>query len=256
MDRNCLDQCDEYLDDCMLDYCGIRFLTAEPSCQGCVMANVGGELDLIRPTCTTSYTEYAYDGAFGTAVLSKHPIVESEHIEMDATTNRRGVHHAVVDGPAGKMDVYCTHLTAVFSVLPYPREEGDWDEEQRAQVRTLRGIVDDTATTDQIIILGDFNTGPAVGEDIVAEQEASWDILQSGYTIPYVDGGGACTWCGDNPLIGEGEGHILDHVLFRGFEGGATASRVLDEGADIQVCDEDTAGALSDHYGVSATLTP
>lgn len=256
VDRNCAEQCDEYLDDCMLEFCGIKFVTAEPSCQGCIMANVGGEVSAIKDVCSVSNTEYAYEGAFGTAILSKHPILESEHIEMSATTNRRGVHHAVIKGPAGKMDVYCTHLTAVFEVLPYPREEGDWDEEQRAQVATLRGIVDDTAQTDQIVILGDFNTGPALGEDIVAEQQASWDALAEGYDVPYVDGGGACTWCGENPLIGGGEGHILDHVLVKGFEGESSASRVLDEGAQIRVCEEDTAGALSDHYGVSVTLTP
>ncbi len=183
------------------------------------------------------------------------PIVRSEHHELDSTTNRRGVHHAVVRGPAGRMDVYCTHLTAVFTLLPYPKESGTWASEQRAQVDALQALIADTAETDQIVVLGDFNTGPAA-EGITAEQPDSWSALSEGWSVPYVEAGGACTWCPDNPLIGGGDAHILDHVLVRGFDGGATTARLLDEATSIDVCDEAADGALSDHYAVAATLTP
>jgi endonuclease/exonuclease/phosphatase family metal-dependent hydrolase len=247
--------CDEYLDDCMLENCGVSFINTSKTCQGCVMANVGADVDAVEATCTTSFPQYAYEGAFGTAVLSRHPIVRSEHHELDATTNRRGVHHAVVRGPAGRMDVYCTHLTAVFTLLPYPKESGTWASEQRAQVDALQALIADTAETDQIVVLGDFNTGPAA-EGITAEQPDSWSALSEGWSVPYVEAGGACTWCPDNPLIGGGDAHILDHVLVRGFDGGATTARLLDEATSIDVCDEAADGALSDHYAVAATLTP
>jgi endonuclease/exonuclease/phosphatase family metal-dependent hydrolase len=253
--NNCSEVCDEFLDDCMLANCGVSFINVSRTCQGCVMANVGADVDAVEATCTTSFPQYAYEGSFGTAVLSRHPIVESDHHELSATTNRRGVHHAVVRGPAGRMDVYCTHLTAVFSVLPYPREQGTWASEQRAQVTAMRRLVDDTARTDKVVLMGDFNTGPA-GDGLVAEQPESWAALTPGYTVPYVDAGGACTWCPDNPLIGGGDPHILDHVLVKGFSGAPATRRILDEGATIDVCDEVTQGALSDHYGVEVTLTP
>ena len=33
----------------------------------------------------------------------------------------------MVDLPVGPADIYCTHLTAIFALIPYPRDEGSWD---------------------------------------------------------------------------------------------------------------------------------
>ena len=257
LDESCANICPEYTDDCLLNKCAIKFINVSPDCQGCFMANVGGDSAAVRDACSTGYPQYAYDGAFGTALLSKHPIVSSEHHDLGGTTNRRGVHHAVIKGPAGKMDVYCTHFTAVFSLLPYPRESGDWDVEQRAMADDLISYVKSSAETDQVLVLGDFNTGPAIGEAVFAEQPATYDkFIADGYANPYAELDGSCTWCGDNPLIGNDDSLVLDHVFVKGFEGEASAERILDESLEIEVCDEAAPGALSDHYAIKVTVAP
>jgi endonuclease/exonuclease/phosphatase family metal-dependent hydrolase len=257
VEDKCDGVCDEYTDDCMLGNCAVSFINSSSSCQGCVMANVGGSAQSVRDNCSTGYAQYAFNGSFGTGLLSKHKIISSEHLELDATTNRRGVQHAVIDSPAGKIDVYCTHLTAVFELLPYPRESGDWDVEQRAQASALIDFVESSAETKRIVVLGDFNTGAAVGDDVLAVEIDTYDrFMNAGYSDPYTDQPGSCTWCGDNPLVSGERNYILDHVFVKGFDGSPTTERVLDSAQDIEVCEETAEGALSDHYGISATLVP
>jgi len=190
-------------------------------------------------------------------LLSKHKILSSEHVALDATTNRRGVHHAVIQSPAGKVDVYCTHLSAVFSLLPYPKDEGDWDVEQRAQAVSLLNLVNSTAKTDKVVVVGDFNSGPAIGDDVNSVEIDTYNIFTgANYSDPYAEVAGQCTWCADNPLISDGVNADLDHVFVKGFEGAPTAKRVLDGPESIEVCAESADGSLSDHYGISVTLTP
>lgn len=255
--NNCEGVCPEFLDDCMLANCAVSFINTSPSCQGCIMSKVDIDIDLdeVEATCTTSFPQYAYDGSFGTAILSRHPIEQSGHLELSATTNRRGVQHAVVRGPAGPMDVYCTHLTAVFSLLPYPREEGSWADEQRAQIAAMRSYIDESSQTGRVALLGDFNTGPQA-PGISEVQPRSWSALIPGWSAPYLDASGPCTWCPDNPLVGGGEPSIIDHVLVRGFSGASNPIRILDHGVTIEVCDEPVESVLSDHYGVEVTLAP
>ena len=52
-----------------------------------------------------------------------------------STFNRRAVLHAELDTAAlGTVHVFCTHLTAIFSSIPWPKPEGSWQEEQLAQI--------------------------------------------------------------------------------------------------------------------------
>ncbi|MCB9673781.1 MAG: endonuclease/exonuclease/phosphatase family protein [Alphaproteobacteria bacterium] len=257
----CSDACVDELPGCVQGGCPFQFIGLPTDCLRCTMANVGGEIADIAAACETQTTEYAYGGSFGTGILSKHPILSTDEHVFASTTNRRSALHAVIDLPSGPQDVYCTHLTAVFSTIPYPRPpgEGSWAEEQTTQIEELRDWIDSTATG-PVVAMGDFNAGPAVG-DIDAEQPANYDLLVGGYADPYIANDGRCTFCGDNPLVALGgddrNSEIIDHVLFKGFEEPTyTAGRVLDGGIDTQTCGTDIAGAYSDHYGVSVTLNP
>ena len=50
---------------------------------------------------------------------------------------------------------------------------------------------------------------------------------------------------------------VIDHVLFRGFgDATTTADRVMDGQLQVNNCDMDITTGYSDHYGVSATVTP
>ncbi len=252
---NCADSCDDELVDCVFANCPVEFLTLEKTCQGCVMANVGGEVQVVADECEAGNAEWAYGGSFGTILLSKLPIAEVEHHVFESTTNRRGVIHATVEGPDNNIDVYCTHLTAVFDVIPYPREEGSWLEEQAVQISELTDLASEPYT----VVLGDVNTGPAIGADIVAEVSENYQLfVDAGWSDAYTEGEPTCTFCGDNPLVGGGDSVLIDHI-FTTVPGSWEASaptRLFDQTIDAETCDETFTAALSDHYGVSVTLAP
>ena len=128
MEANCSEVCADELPDCLLNSCPLQFVTLPKDCMRCTQANVGAEPSEIREVCEAELTEYAYDGSFGTGILSRHEILSVEEHVFDSTTNRRSILHAVVDLPGGAADVWCTHLTAIFAVIPYPRAEGTWAE--------------------------------------------------------------------------------------------------------------------------------
>ena len=252
-DLGCLDD----MIDCMFASCAFNFLTLEKPCMECVQANVGRDPDDIEQTCTAEHTKYAYDGAFGTGILSAYPLTSTDEHVFASTTNRRSLLHAVVDAPMGPVDVYCTHLTAVFDLIPYPKEEGSWEEEQTAQIADMLAFIDSSATTGRTVLAGDMNAGPDVG-DSVADQLANWNaIAASGMAVPYVDAEGPCTFCSDNPLQGtdtDTDDRVLDHVLVDGFGPATAAERVLDQEITTERCGEQVPGAYSDHYGVLVTV--
>lgn len=252
-DLGCLDD----MIDCMFASCAFNFLTLEKPCMECVQANVGRDPDDIEQTCTAEHTKYAYDGAFGTGILSAYPLTSTDEHVFASTTNRRSLLHAVVDAPMGPVDLYCTHLTAVFDLIPYPKEEGSWEEEQTAQIADMLAFIDSTATAGRTVLAGDMNAGPDVG-DSVADQLANWNaIAASGMAVPYVDAEGPCTFCSDNPLQGtdtDTDDRVLDHVLVDGFGPATTAERVLDQEITTERCGEEVPGAYSDHYGVLVTV--
>jgi endonuclease/exonuclease/phosphatase family metal-dependent hydrolase len=254
--------CQDELVDCVFTNCVGQFLQLPKSCQGCTMANVGGTPDEIQAICETESTSYAYGGSFGTGILSKHafvgtpehePFEEGGTLSAPATTNQRGVHHAVIDAPLGEVDVYCTHLSPVFATIPYPRDAGSWAEEQAAQIEALRGWIDDTRET--IVLAGDFNTGP-VEPGIDPEVPDNYAALASGYANFYAAADPECTFCEDNPLVGDNFSVLIDHVLVRGFDGEGTGERLFTETIPVESCGDAVDGALSDHYGLALSLTP
>jgi endonuclease/exonuclease/phosphatase family metal-dependent hydrolase len=247
IDTQCAEACTDELVDCVFDGCAIEFLGIPQTCQSCVMANVGGDVDKVNEVCLQEATTYAYDGSFGTAILSAHPILSTEEHVFSSTTNRRSVLHAVIDGPLGETDVYCTHLTAIFDLIPYTGEAESWDAEQVQQIADLRSFVDETATG-PVVLLGDFNNGPD-------QHINNYNELSQGFVSPYVRDDGDCTYCADNPLNSEDSAdRVIDHVLLRDIDLDTTSERVLDEALEIEVCGEVQDGAYSDHYGVRVTL--
>ncbi|MDH4171317.1 MAG: hypothetical protein OEW42_17180, partial [Acidimicrobiia bacterium] len=109
---------------------------------------------------------------------------------------------------------------------------------------------------DPVVLLGDFNTGPA-GERYEAEVAANYELLPAAMlTNTYVEADDArCTFCGDNPLVDGDAAVVIDHVFTRGLDAGQEARRILDQPLAIDVDGEETAAALSDHYGLLLTLT-
>jgi endonuclease/exonuclease/phosphatase family metal-dependent hydrolase len=248
--------CSDALADCVLDHCGLEYLRLPDTCDGCVQANIGGDIAEVEATCEAETTRYAYGGSFGIGLMSALPLTSVEQTVFDSTTNRRGALHAVVDAPGGDLDVYCTHLTAVFAVIPYPKETGSWAEEQAAEDHALLDWIDTTRGDGAAVVMGDFNAGPEIGPGVLAVQPDNWAIVEAaGFEEPYVDQVGECSMCPDNPFRADDSDPILiDHLLFDGMDGEFTASRVLEDPIDVTSCGEAMTGAYSDHYGVQVTV--
>lgn len=260
-EEHCATASADELVSCVLDHCITEFNALSGECQSCLGANIGSTVEEMMAICAEGSYAYAYGGSFGIGLLTKESIVAQDQIVMESSLNRRGVIYAQLDTPVfGTVHVFCTHLTAVFSDIPYPHEEGSWTEEQAAQITAMRAWVDQKAgTSSKVILLGDFNCGPG-GQGFVPEIEANYDALQVGYTNVYPGMTGAtCSFCDSNPLNGgidHGESVLIDHVLLRGFAADAAAELIFTEDITLTVDASTFQTKLSDHYGVRAVLTP
>lgn len=259
--QRCADVPPDELADCVLEGCGAEFSATCPECQACLAANVGSSIDEAIETCSQGSAAYAYEGAFGIGFLSAEPIVDQDSLVLDSSLTRRAVLYARVDDPTvGTLHLFGTHLSPVFSDVPFPGE-GSWEEEQLAQIETVREWVESkTGGEGTIVLLGDFNTGPD-GVLFEGEQVTHYEALADGWKNAYLEAQGdeaECTFCSDNPLVGgDGEsGAVIDHILVMGHDGGFEAERVLDGAVDIDVDGESVSTAYSDHYGVRAVLRP
>jgi endonuclease/exonuclease/phosphatase family metal-dependent hydrolase len=254
---NCGDASADELVDCVLSNCGAQFGGLDEQCQSCIAANVGKTVEEAVASCTAGSSTFAYGGSVGLGLLSKLPIVDTDVFVLDSSLNRRAVLHALVDaGDLGQIHIFGTHLSAVFSDVPYPGD-GTWEQEQAAQIEDLLAYIDTRVEpADPIVLLGDFNTGPA-GELFSAEVPANYEVLvQAVDTNTYVETDGArCTFCGDNPLLGDDTAVVIDHVFTRGIDAALEANRILDEPLEIDVDGDDVTTTLSDHYGVLLVLT-
>ncbi len=258
----CADVPSDQLASCVLEGCAAEFSNTCPECQACLAANVGSSIDEAITACSEGSGAFAYDGAFGIGFLSSLPLVEQDSLVLESSLNRRAVLHVLVDHPElGPLHLFGTHLSAVFSDIPFPGE-GSWEAEQAAQIETVRSWIDEkTGGEGTAILLGDFNTGPE-GVAFVGEVEENYRALVAdGWVNTYLEAQGdqaECTYCDANPLVGgEGDsGVLLDHVLVLGHDGQFDGARIFDDDIEIDVDGDPVTTALSDHYGVRVTLAP
>jgi endonuclease/exonuclease/phosphatase family metal-dependent hydrolase len=260
--ERCADVPADELADCVLEGCSVEFSATCPECQACLAANVGSTIDEAIDTCSRGSAAYAYEGAFGIGFLSAEPFVEQDSLVLDSSLTRRAVLYAEVDDPTvGTLHLFGTHLSPVFTDVPFPGE-GSWEEEQAAQIETVREWIDTkTGGGGTTVLLGDFNTGP---DGVLFEGEVvpNYDALVAGdWRNAYLEAQGddtECTFCEQNPLVGgEGDsGVLIDHVLVLGHAGPLDGMRILDGAVDVDVDGEPMTLARSDHYGVRAVLLP
>ena len=87
---------------------------------------------------------YGEGGSYGTAILSKYPIAETEEIELNngASVERRLLTHAVIDVNGTPVNFYNTHLTIASDPI------------RAAEFRLVANTVKDV---ENCILVGDFN---------------------------------------------------------------------------------------------------
>jgi endonuclease/exonuclease/phosphatase family metal-dependent hydrolase len=156
------------------------------------------------------------------------------------------------------VQIVCTHLSSRLSTT-YSGDHESYQGENLYQMDTIRAVLDGKDPNKPQIIMGDFNAGPALGDDIAGELEDNYQTLEAdGYVCantasetPF------CTWCADNLLINDPTNNAIDHVMVRYAET-SNPRRLLD--TPITVETEDAPGGsaevnLSDHFGLQATVS-
>jgi len=254
---NCADVPPENLANCVLGNCGTKFNAISSACQSCLVSQLGQTLDEMVAACKGGGGgTYAYGGRNGLLLLSRHPLTHQETLVFESYLNRRVALHVVVQDPQlGPVDVYCTHLTADLSDVPYGGDKGSWGEEQGLQVDALTQWVEQTRSAVVVVVAGDMNCGPQGTGAVSAEHPENYQkFVAAGFSDPYFEQhSDTCSWCADNPLVGGGPSEVIDHVFVRGSFPYSTSKRALDQPVTLPGPPE-VESRLSDHYGVSVTV--
>ena len=245
---------------------------ADKQCYACASTSLPtASIGEIRSQCTTDpKAGLAFNGQSGVMILSKTPLENVEDYVLPGTWNRRAVAMAtaVLENGA-RVDVYCNHLSPVFSgaLYPYTGQYGNgktngegWAAEQLLQAHKLVGLVQSRTGAGKALIMGDFNASRAYAEGILAEAEPTLDALEEVFVHAVAaDYQPVCTHCKDNPINDEDTDSVwIDHIYMSGIAASdvLSTSRVYQDNV-VQVTDDTGASLsipLSDHYGVRSVI--
>lgn len=266
VDEHCAETPASEIANCALEFCRPEFGGLSSDCAGCVVANLGKEVDEIITTCQTESRRYAYEGANGLVLLSRHPLSQLSHEKLTSTNVQRSVLGARVTLPVlGDTAVICTHLAADLTStgLSYNGPFGSWSGENKHHAQAALAFAATFAGAKHRVIFGDMNSGPAFPDtDVVAEiPEAGYQtFLAAGYVDFPSAGRGeaatACTYCSDNTLIESSSDIQIDRIVLSAVPSSAKATVDL-IGTDfftIRSGDNDVSTHPSDHYGVRLVL--
>lgn len=260
---------------CLLEHCGGNLPDLSAGCLGCLTSQAGRPFSELGRACVSAEASgatgkpaagkprraptgtWAYGGSTGTGLLTRAPVLaRGARVFSSPVVTRAALFARVEASGLGELDVYCTHLTADTPQLPHPAGRR-WSEEHAEEVGELLAYVEETSRGRPVLLLGDLNTGPALGPRIqarAAEQYARF--LAAGFSNPYAGPGAECTYCFDNPLRGGAgtRGTLIDHALLRGVAAAAKPSPFLRRLGELDVGGRPVRSGLSDHFGVAVSL--
>lgn len=248
---------------CVIAHCAAAAAHLSTPCLNCITSHPVGSIEQILEPCIGAALQHAprdtkksahvgwgppglvaYGGSFGTALLSRVPLVDEDVLVFEATLNARCAIHARVEAPFGPLHVFATHLS--------PGIEG----EQRVQIDRLFAWIDEHARGAPTVVLGDLNTGPSLGNGVQGHLAHLYARFEdAGFENPYRSVA-RCTWCHGSLSSGSmgSSGWLLDHVLLRDVPAEARAERILDEPITIESSGRRVRTTYSDHCGVRVTL--
>lgn len=244
---------------CAQTACGAEIAALSGGCLGCILNSLGEPLEGCVGDGSEPEDPAIFGGAHDGLLLSRYPLEGRESTALDGYLVRTAVLYGRVEVPGfGPVHAFCTHLGSPLGVIPYAGPHGSWEGEHASQVEALTELIDAKAEDGlPVVVLGDFNMGPAVGTSVavLGEQYADFQAYAR-LTNPYVgQAEPPCTDCADNTfhaLDPEYQDNIIDHVFVRNFtHTRESAERVLDQPAPLG----ELAFNLSDHYGVRLTVT-
>lgn len=253
---------------CVIANCGTQvgaLDASNPECLTCLTSQLGtadANIPAIQQACVVEGSfRFTSEGRNGLLLLSAHPLTGTEALKLDSFLTRRYVLHAQVDLPGpGPTDVFCTHLTTE-QPINYGGSSDSWTDENADQIARILTWIDSQATTQRVILMGDFNTGPPIATLAGVDSDNYAQLPAGGFANPYIEqqSDPACTFCESNTLIADTGGRvgvIIDHVLLRGLAGATlSAERTFDGLVEIETAEGAAQSHLSDHFGVSVSLT-
>jgi endonuclease/exonuclease/phosphatase family metal-dependent hydrolase len=249
--KHCRGLRDEALARCVIAHCAEQGFALPADCLNCIASSPSGTLEQIVARCVGAgpfaatvlgATKdgrdgglIAYGGSFGTGLLSRTPLTNTDAIVYYATVNARGALYARIDAaPFGPISVFATHFSPGGT-------------EQAPQVEQFLTWSATKGRDDSAVLVGDLNTpsGSSLFRKITRAGFREPDAVDSRATF----GGG----------LGTGQvsasGWRIDHVLVRNISARVTSRRILDKPIALNV-GRGVKTTLSDHFGVLAILEP
>jgi endonuclease/exonuclease/phosphatase family metal-dependent hydrolase len=203
---------------------------------------------------------FTYEGANGVMILSRHPILKQDIIDLteSSTLNRRAVLTVDVQPKSFKqpISIYCTHLTANFETsIPYSGKFRSWQEENKEQIKEI--IAKIKTNPNPSILMGDFNCSTAnKNAGIANDWHENCELLASALKEIHLQKP-KCSFCKDNVLTnGEPRNLLLDHIYVNGEIAFEPAYLSLNQTYTITTEAKRTEQTpLSDHYAVESFIT-
>lgn len=261
LSENCGDVGPDGLPLCAIASCAEPFTQVSTGCQQCIAANQSAmDVENLASRCSAGDGVAAYQDQTGLLMLSRHPLTDLGYQPFESSLGDRGLLSARLRTAfMGDVAIHCTHLAATLADVPYTGPYGSWQGERLQQIEQMLTRVGETRpASGSAILLGDMNCGPGTALAEAASPDAFAQLIDAGFTDPYADADGRCTFCDNNPLNGlvtdPDEGALIDHVLVGADPMPmASATRVFDEVISIEA-NGPIETARSDHYGVRVSL--
>jgi len=244
----CMDG-DSSLFKCAVDNCAAQIKSMNADCISCLGLMQGGGARGMYYGCMPNPSNRLNKmNAPGLMMLSKKPMTDLYYRDFwpgkDMIVKRGYIAANVPE--IGR--VVCTHLTALFDeYMEYDLTKGSNLAQQAEEINHLI----DAFGEDDHLLMGDLNTGPIDTADKNSPGEGPENfklLMGAGYTAPYLDQDGRCTYCANNPLTNTRSNHVIDHMLVKG--------NMVTLKAVERIIDEVEPAALSDHYGIKANVCP
>jgi len=249
--------------DCALSSCTTQVLGLQPACLTCVhdQALKSAPPTQVYGACvpgstgTANETPALFGGNFDIGLLSRLPFEASEVKRLDSALVRAAVAYGKVDRNGKKLHVFCTHLSSSIGSFPYPIQGGSWQAENKAQAQAVMAYVQQKAGSEAAVLLGDLNTGPALG-GLVAEWPDSFGVLETGgFENLFTAQDAACSLCPDNTFRADDSNpKLIDHALVRGTLGASGIGRFMTGLELLKLGSSWVPSHLSDHYGIVAKV--
>ncbi|XP_046584087.1 uncharacterized protein LOC124291197 [Haliotis rubra] len=215
---SCQRQSGTQLMQCMAAHCARYINDISPVCIACIVR---------RPNTPKYESECGEAVALPgmSARMNNHGLLLLSKLNITGTTMVRqqtGNHGYLKMEIQDVGSVVCAHLHA-SDELPGVEDCGEKVANPNRAYDNLMGVyhLASSGDTKNHVIMGDLNTSPQLPWNIDSLFGASYAaLIYGGFSIPYVEHIGHCTYCADNQLVrsmGYNKSHILDHVLTKGF---------------------------------------